>query len=173
MPDASGHRICIVVAVAENAVIGRAGKLPWRLRSDLARFRELTLGKPVIMGRKTMDSLGKPLSGRPNIVVTRRTDFAMPGVVTARSLDDAIAIADDLAARSGASELMIIGGAEIYAAAMPRVDRIYLTRVHGRPEGDTFLPSLDAGAWRAVSQEFHAAGPGDDFDWTLEILDRR
>lgn len=169
---ATHQRLCIVVAVAENGVIGNAGALPWRLKSDLARFRQLTLGKAVIMGRKTFDSIGKPLPGRHNIVVTRQPNRTQPGVTICPSLDDALQVAETSNVALDPTEIMIIGGAEIFRALLPSVDRIYLTRVHGNPPGDTHMPELDLAQWRLVGREFHAASAGDEFDWTLETLDR-
>jgi dihydrofolate reductase len=133
-------------------VIGRDGAIPWRVPSDLKVFRRLTMGKPVIMGRKTYDSIGKPLDGRDNIVVTRNADFRAAGVVCASSIEEALQIAKACAAGRGANEITVIGGAEIFAAMLPAADRIYLTRIHARPEGDTMFPDLDPNDWREVSR---------------------
>ena len=127
-------RIAFVVATAENGIIGRNGKLPWRLPSDLKRFRQVTLGKPVVMGRKTYDSIGKPLDGRENIVVTRQAGFSRPGVHVASSVEQALALGQELAEGRGVDEVMVIGGAEVYRVALPRAERIYLTLVHAEPE---------------------------------------
>lgn len=143
-------RIALVVAVAENGVIGAGGALPWRIADDLAFFKRVTLGKPVIMGRKTCQSIGKPLPGRLNIVVTRDRNYAPQGVETAPSLGAALARAQAAAIALGASEIAVIGGAEIYAAALPLADRIYFTRVHASPTGDTFFPHLPEAEWRAT-----------------------
>jgi len=158
--------IAFVVAVAENGVIGRDGKLPWRLPSDLQWFRKVTLGKPVIMGRKTYESIGKPLPGRTNIVVTRDWAFKPQGLVMATSLDAALAIARDDAKRRGANAIMVIGGTEIFAQTMPLADRLEITHVHARPEGDTFLPAIDPAIWRETARSEHAAGPNDDADFS-------
>lgn len=142
--------LSLVVARAENGVIGLHGMLPWRLPDDLKRFKQLTLGKPCIMGRKTWDSLPKkPLPGRTNIVVTRRADFAADGAAVAHSFDAALA----LAMQENPPEIMVIGGAEIFAAALPRAGRIHLTVVHDAPEGDVVLPAFDSHHWREVSRE--------------------
>ncbi len=164
--------ITFVVAVAENGVIGRGGKLPWHVPSDLKTFKQLTLGKPVIMGRKTFDSIGKPLPGRDNIVVTRDAAFSVEGVERAETIDAALAIARSKAAARGVDEIAIIGGAQIYAAAMGLVDRIYLTRIHARPEGDATFPELDPHVWREVSRAPVPADPRDDAPATLLILER-
>ena len=135
--------LVLVAAVAENGVIGRDGRLPWRLRSDLKHFRDLTLGHPVIMGRKTYGAIGKPLSGRTNIVVTRDPAFAAPGVMVARSLDAALAVARGDAWRRGVIEIMVIGGADLYGQTIERAVRLEVTHVHARPEGDSVFPQID------------------------------
>lgn len=144
--------LCLIVATAENGVIGRDGKMPWHLPFELKYFRARTLGKPVIMGRKTFQSVGKPLPGRDNIVITRDRAFAASGATVVASLDAAIAAAQWIAARSGATEIMVIGGGEIFAQALPLVARVYLTRVALSPEGDATFPALPADAWRLVSE---------------------
>ena len=143
MSAAAQSRIAIVLlaAVAENGVIGRDNALPWRLSSDLKRFKALTLGKPVVMGRKTYLSIGKPLPGRTNIVVTRDPNFRADGVVVATSVDAALEAARDDARRRGANEIMVIGGTEIFAQTMALADRLEITHVHARPAGDTFFPA--------------------------------
>ena len=165
-------RTSLVVAVADNGVIGNAGRLPWRMPSDLETFRRLTMGKPVIMGRKTFQSLKKPLDGRDNIVVSRDPSFRAGGATLAASLEAALAIGRSLAAKRGVDEVMVIGGAEIYRAALPLADRIYLTRVHGAPEGDTNFPDLDREKWREALREQLARAAGDDYAATLVVLDR-
>ena len=145
-------RVTLVVAVADNGVIGRAGDLPWRLPDDLKRFKQTTLGKPVLMGRKTWDSIGRPLPGRRNIILSTRPGFTAAGADVFPSLEAA------LKACAGDSEIMIIGGAEIYRAALPLATRIHLTRVHAAPEGDTVL-DLPLDGWRELSREDH---PADD-----------
>jgi dihydrofolate reductase len=144
------RRIAIVVAVAKNNVIGRQNALPWRLPDDLRRFKALTLGKPVVMGRKTFDSIGKPLPGRQNIVLSRQPQFAIDGCTVCASLDDALAVA------TSAEEICVIGGEAIFRAALPRTERLYLTQVHANVEGDVFFPEL-SGEWRETHREEHAA----------------
>ena len=165
--------VSLIVAVSENGVIGRAGALPWRLSSDLKTFRRLTMGKPIVMGRKTFQSIGKPLDGRDNIVVTRDPAFEVAGVSTCETISDALTLARVLAKTSGADEIMVIGGAEIYDAAFPVADRIYLTRVHANVEGDRHFSVLDAGEWRETSSEPLPKGPRDDHASTLFVYDRQ
>ncbi len=153
--------IVLIAAVAENGVIGRGGAMPWRLKSDMRHFRALTSGKPVVMGRKTWASLAiRPLPGRTNIVVTRDRAFTAPGVLVAPSLEAALRAARGDALRRG-SEIMIIGGAEIYAQAMPAATRLEITQIHARPEGDTRFPAIDSG-WTEVARVVNPAGPDDD-----------
>jgi dihydrofolate reductase len=159
--------IVIIAAVADNGVIGHGGVMPWRLKSDMQHFRALTAGKPVVMGRKTYLSLSiKPLPGRTNIVVTRDAGFTAPGVLVAPGLDAALEAARGDALRRGGAEIMVIGGAEIYAQAMPRASRLEITRIHARPEGDTHFPAIDAG-WTEVARAAHPAGPNDDASYDL------
>ena len=163
-------RLAFVVAVAENGVIGRKGALPWRMPSDLKMFRKLTLGKPVIMGRKTFQSIGKALPGRDNLVVTRDAAFKADGVEIFASVDAAIARAQALATARGADEIAVIGGAGIFEAMLSRAGRIYLTRIHGSPEGDTFF-TPDMVNWHDVSRIQLERAPGDDYDATLIVLE--
>ena len=165
-------RISIIVAAAENGVIGAAGDMPWRLPSDLKRFRALTMGKPVVMGRKTFQSLPKALDGRDNIIVTRNHGFRADGVETAPSLEAALDIARGKAKARGVDEIMVIGGGEIYLAAVAVADKVYLTRVHATIAGDTTFPALDPTAWRQVSEEALPRGPKDDHEATLEVFER-
>ena len=169
----NGVRIVLVVAIAENGVIGRSGKLPWRLSSDLKFFRNVTMDKPLIMGRRTFESIGKPLDGRDNIVITRTSGLEWPGVFVVSELDDALGLARKKAAARGADEIAVIGGADIYALTLPVADLIYLTEVHAEPDGDTFFPELDRNEWREVSRERHAAGPKDEADYSFVVLQRR
>ena len=165
-------RIVLVVAAASNGVIGRDGGLPWRLPSDLKRFRALTLGKPVIMGRKTFQSIGKPLDGRDNIVLSRQPHFAPRGVEIVRDLASAIELGRRLAAPRGTDEVAIIGGADVFAAALPLADRIYLTSVHADPEGETRLPALAPQAWREAAREPMPRGLHDDYAADFLVLER-
>ena len=165
--------LAFVVAAAENGVIGRGGRLPWSIPSDLRLFRRLTMGKPVIMGRKTFESIGKPLDGRDNIVATRDPTFRAAGVIAKPSLAAAIEEARGLAAARGVDEIMVIGGAEVFRELLPQAQRIYLTRVHGAPEGDTFLPPITADQWREVSRESLPRGEMDEYPCSLVVLERK
>lgn len=153
--------IAIIVAMAENRVIGRDNEMPWRLPSDLKRFRVLTMGKPIVMGRKTFQSIGRPLDGRDNIVVTRDAGFSAEGVHITGSLDEALALARELAERRGAEEAMVIGGAEIYAQALASADRLYVTEVAARPEGDALFPEIDPELWLETGRDGPVQGPKD------------
>jgi dihydrofolate reductase len=146
--------------------------LPWRLSADLKRFRRLTMGKPLIMGRKTFQSIGGPLDGRDNIVITRNAGFRPPGAIAVPSLEAALTLAREYAELRGADEIMVIGGAEVYRALLPFADRIYLTRVHAAPEGDTLFPELAWENWREVSREPLPRGPGEEHAATLLVFDR-
>jgi dihydrofolate reductase len=166
-------RIALVVAAGENGVIGRDGHLPWRLPSDLRRFRALTLGKPMIMGRKTYESIGRPLDGRDTIVVTRQPKFAAAGVHRAGSIEEAIALGARLAAGRDVGEIAVIGGEAIFHATLPVADRIYLTRVHAAPAGDTRFPAPDPAIWRETAREPMQRTPKDDFAADFIVLDRQ
>lgn len=165
-------RIALVAAVARNGVIGRDGEMPWRLSTDLKRFKRLTMGGPVVMGRKTFEAIGKPLPGRINIVVTRSTGFAADGVTVAPDLDSALRYAANEAAGHGLPEAFVIGGGEIYAAAIGRADRLYITHVEASPEGDVHFPPIDPTVWREVVSERIAAGAGDSEATTFTVYDR-
>lgn len=160
-------RITLIVAIAENGVIGRDGGLPWHISTDLKAFRRLTIGKPVIMGRKTFQSLKAPLDGRLNIVVTRDRHFAPAGAVTAHNLEAALAMARD----TGADEAAVIGGADIFRLALPLADRIQLTEVHAAPPGDTTF-TIDRSRWREAARQRLPAGPKDDHDISFVTLER-
>lgn len=164
--------ISLVVAVAENGVIGRDGTLPWRLSTDMRTFRRLTMGKPVIMGRRTFQSLTKPLEGRDNIVVSRDPGFAPQGASAVESVTEALTLARILATTRGADEIMVIGGADIFAAVLPVTDRIYWTEVHASPSGDVHFPPFEPGEWREVSREPLDQGPKDEYAATLKVLER-
>lgn len=146
-------RVALVVAMADNRVIGAKGGLPWRIPADLKHFKAVTMGKPIVMGRRTYDSIGKPLPGRPNIVVTRGGGTYPDGVDTAADVEAALAIATRRAHEAGVEEIMIIGGATLYEALLPRADRLYLTEIHETAEGDTYFPAFDKGEWREVARE--------------------
>jgi dihydrofolate reductase len=165
--------IVLIVAVAENGVIGAGGAIPWRLKSDMARLKVLTTGKPVVMGRKTFVSIGRPLPGRTNIVVTRDLDFRANGVVVTHSFADAKAIATGDALRRFATEIAVLGGAEIYAQWMEGADRLEITEVHARPDGDTHLPAVDPTAWEEVARVRNPAGPDNSADFSYVTYRRR
>jgi len=166
-------QIVMIVAVAENGVIGANGAMPWRLKSDLQRLKALTIGKPVVMGRKTFASIGRPLPGRTNIVVTRDPDFRAPGIVVTNSTANAMAIATGDALRRFVTEIAIIGGAEIYAQTMDRADRLEITEVHARPDGDTRFASIDAADWEEVARVRNPAGPDHSADYSYVTYRRR
>ena len=166
-------RIALIVAAAENGIIGRNGGMPWRMPSDLKHFRAMTLGKPVIMGRKTFQSLGKPLDGRANLVVTRDAAFKADGIETFPDLAKAINRAREIAAETGAVEIMVIGGGEIYRAALPLASRVYLTRIQARPQGDASFPDLASVDWQETSHQPWIKGPKDDHGADVLVLDRR
>jgi dihydrofolate reductase len=159
--------LVFVAAVADNGVIGRDNALPWRLPSDLKHFKSLTLGKPLLMGRKTFLSIGKPLPGRTNIVVSRAPDFSAPSVTVAPTLEFALQVARGDALRRGANEIVIIGGTDIFEQLMPRADRLEITHVHARPAGEVHFPEIAATHWRMVAHQEHPAGPDDEADFAF------
>jgi dihydrofolate reductase len=161
-------QVTFVVAVADNGIIGARGGMPWHLPADLSHFKQLTLGKPILMGRRTWDSIGRPLPGRRNLVLTTDPEWAAEGAERVSSLDQALA----LAAADGADELMVIGGAAVYRLALPRAQRIYLTRIHASPEGDTHFPELDADAWEEVARRERPADERNAHDLTFVVLER-
>ncbi|MFI4973465.1 MAG: dihydrofolate reductase [Caulobacterales bacterium] len=162
------------VARARNGVIGAAGALPWRLKSDLAIFRRLTLGKPVIMGRKTWESLpNRPLPKRTNIVLSRDGSFEPPGAVVCEDWGEALSIAREQAQEDGVDEVCVIGGATLFEMALPKARRMYLTEVDAEPEGDAVFPPFDESDWTEVSREAHPAGEGDEYPFVFRVLERR
>ncbi|USG60606.1 dihydrofolate reductase [Sneathiella marina] len=161
-----------IVAVSENNVIGAENDLPWRLSNDLKWFKKSTIGKPILMGRKTFKSLPGLLPGRTNIILTRDPDFTLDGGIVTRNLDDAIAAGQVAAKTAGAEEIVVIGGAEIYRLTLPLINRLYLTRVHTEIEGDTFFPELETTDWVEVFNEFHGKSEKDMFDHSFTILER-
>ena len=158
--------ISIIVAASENNVIGAAGDLPWRLSDDLRRFKTITMGKPIVMGRKTWDSIGRPLPGRQNIVITRQAEFAAAGCDVVASKEEAIAIA------GRAGEVMVIGGSQVYELFLPDTERLYLTRVHAEVEGDAFFPEISEFEWRLVSDEPRLADDRNALDHSFQIYER-
>ena len=161
------------IARARNGVIGRDGELPWRLKSDLAIFRAITMGKPVIMGRKTWDSLPrKPLVGRTNIVLSRDGSFEPAGCVVCEDFSEAVGIAREQAEEDGAREICVIGGASLFELVLPKARRLYLTEVEADVEGDVVLGPIDEARWREVRSERHEAGPDDEHAFTARVLER-
>jgi dihydrofolate reductase len=161
--------VSLLLAASENNVIGKNNQLPWHLPDDLKYFKNLTWGLPILMGRKTFDSIGKPLPGRKSIVITRDQSWKHEGVEVVHSLDDAIAKADEL----GAKEIFVIGGAEIFHSSLPVANRIYLTRIHHDFDGDVFFPEIDAAKWECVSSRFCAADEKNAYDHTYEVWERK
>jgi dihydrofolate reductase len=162
------------IARARNGVIGKGGKLPWRLKSDLAIFRATTMGKPVIMGRKTWESLPRrPLVGRTNIVLSRDGSFEPAGAVVCEDFSEAVAIAREQAEEDGAKEVCVIGGASLFALALPRAGRVYLTEVEAEVEGDVVLAGFDESAWVETRSERHEASEADEYAFTTRVLERR
>lgn len=163
----AGSRMALVAALDRNSAIGRGGDMPWHLSDDLKRFKALTLGKPVLMGRKTADAIGRALPGRPNLVLTRAAEAPFQGQVAVRTLDDALA-------RAGAEELMVIGGGEVYALALPRATRLHLTEIATTTaDADTFFPAFDRAAWREVARVHHAADARHPFAFDFVDYCRR
>jgi dihydrofolate reductase len=158
--------------MGENRAIGKDGGLPWRLSSDMRYFRKITLGKPIVMGRRTFESLGRVLDQRLNVILTRDQGYAVEGAVVAHSLREALDIAGNEAERAGVDEIMVIGGEDVFGALLPQAGRIYLTEVHAAPEADTWFPEFDRGKWREVWREAHDAGPKDDHDFSFVVLER-
>lgn len=165
--------IALVAAVARNGVIGADNGLIWKLSSDQKRFRALTWGKPLLMGRKTFESIGRPLPGRATIVVTRSADFAPPGARVAHDVDAALSLADEIGRQMSADEIMVAGGGEIYRQTIDRADRLYLTEVDLAPEGDSHFPAIDAGLWREEKRERGIRTDRDEVEFTYVDCVRR
>jgi dihydrofolate reductase len=159
--------LVLIAAVAENGVIGRDNALPWRLKSDMRHFRALTMGKPVVMGRKTYLAIGRRLPGRTNIVVSRDPAFTAAGIIVASSLTTALAVARGDAWRCGSGEIAVIGGAELYAQTISAADRLEITRVHADTPGNAMFPAIDPAIWREVARTSQAAGADDEADMTF------
>jgi dihydrofolate reductase len=160
-------RVSVIAALARNGVIGIDNRLPWRLPEDLAHFKALTLGHPILMGRKTFESLGRPLPGRTNVVITRNPDYRPDGCLVAASIPAAVALC------GGAEEVFFIGGAELYAQAIPLADRLYLTEVDVEAKGDAWFPDYDRSAFREVSREHREGGKGDALRFDFVVYERR
>jgi dihydrofolate reductase len=164
--------IVFVVAAADNGVMGRDGGLPWKLKSDMARFKALTIGKPVVMGRKTFESLPKPLVHRTNIVITRDISYAARGAVVTTTIERALEIAQGDALRRGVNEIAVIGGAEVFNQLLYRAVRVELTRVHENTAGDVLFADLPSTEWREAARQDHARGTGDDAAYTYLTYER-
>lgn len=165
-------RISLIVATDENWVIGLDNKMPWHLPADLKYFKNVTMNKPVIMGRKTFESIGKPLPGRKNIVITRQKDWCADGVTIAASFDEALQFGASFALNDKSEEVMVIGGAQIYKEALPKAQRVYLTRIHAKFVGDTAFPELDENEWSEVERNFNNADASNHYDYSFIVLDR-
>ena len=176
MTQSSAPTISLMVAMAKNRVIGRDNELPWRLKSDLQRFKKITMGKPIVMGRKTWESLGRPLPGRLNVVVSRQAEYALPeGAVLVHSIDEAIALVAEQQPTN--TEVMVIGGAEIYQQALLQADRLYITHVYADVKGDAFFPSVNWNDWQEAQREDHKADPVGEaqknpYDYSFVVYDR-
>jgi dihydrofolate reductase len=166
-------KLVLVAAVADNGVVGQGGGLPWRLKSDMQHFRAVTMGKPVVMGRKTWASIGKPLAGRTNIVVSRDRNFTAPGVLASPDLETALAAARGDALRRDADAIAVIGGADLYTQTVDRADRLVITHVHLRPEGDTTFPAIDPQLWSEAARSEYQPGPADAAGFTIVVYERR
>ena len=159
--------LSLIVAISDNQVIGRDGDLPWHLSADLRRFKRLTMGHHIVMGRKTFDSIGRLLPGRTSIVLTRQAAWSHDGALSACDLETACQLAGD------DPEIFVIGGSQVYQLALPRVDRLYVTRVHATVEGDTHFPEIDPAAWQLEDEEFHEADENNDHDYRFMTYARR
>jgi dihydrofolate reductase len=166
-------QIALIAAVAENGVVGRDNQLPWQLPGDLPYFRRITMGKPVVMGRKTWDSIGRPLPGRTNIVISRQQGLELEGARVVDTMEEALALAEAVAEIDGVTELMVIGGAEIYALALPLAQRLYLTEIHAPVTGDARFPDWDRSEWRESSRDRHVAGDSNPYDYSFVVYERR
>ena len=160
----SQPRVAMIAALADNRVIGRGNALPWHISADLKHFKRTTLGKPIIMGRKTFESIGRPLPGRRNIVVSRRADFRPDGVSVVGSAEQAVALARAVALEEGVDEVVVIGGEQLYRSLLPLARRLYLTEVHRDVDGDAWFPPLDAG-WREIERQ-----PGSEGEWRFSFV---
>jgi len=162
----------MIVAMAENRVIGINNNLPWYLPNDLKYFKQVTMGKPILMGRNTFESIGKPLPGRTNIVMSRNAAWSAEGVKTVNSLEAAYDLAESITAIDGQDEIMVIGGDQIYKSALVSCDRIYLTQVHAEVKGDAFFPEMDWSQWQEVGREDYKAEGPNPYDYSFIVLDR-
>ena len=166
-------KIALICAMASNGVIGNDNKLPWRLPEDLRHFRRTTMGHSIVMGRKTWESIGRPLPGRTNIVVTRQKDYQAEGARVRDSLEAALELAENIATIDGADQVFVIGGAELYRQAMPLASLFHLTRIHADVAGDTVLSGFNDSEWRELSREDYSRDEGNPFDYSICLLRRR
>ena len=164
--------LSIIVAIAENGVIGRNNGLPWTLPGDLIHFKEITMGKPIIMGRKTYDSIGQPLPGRQNIVITRNKNFSPTGVTIVHDVNSAIDKGRLVALENGGGEIIVIGGANIYTKTLPLADRLYVTEVHSNIEGDVTFSNFNQSEWSEISRDYRTAGPNETCNYSFVLYDR-
>jgi dihydrofolate reductase len=158
--------ISIIVAISQNGIIGREMDLPWHISADLKRFKSLTMGHHIVMGRKTYESIGRLLPGRTTVIITRQSDYQIPGATVVNSIEQALAVAAD------DNEIFIVGGSQIYNLALPRVDTLYITRVHADVEGDTRLDTIDWSTWECKNSERHSADDKNDHEYSFEIYHR-
>lgn len=166
-------KISLVVAMAENRVIGKENRLPWHLPQDLKHFKSITMGHPVIMGRKTYESIGRPLPNRINIVITRKEDWSVDGVIVCHDIEEALRLGNREAEAIGVAELMVIGGANLYDQLLPRADRLYLTLVQAEVEGDALFPAFNGQQWNEVSRVEHSCDTGNPYNYSFIVLDRK
>lgn len=165
-------KLALIVAMAKNHVIGINNNLPWHLSEDLKYFKRVTMGKPIIMGRKTFDSIGRPLPGRTNIVVTRNEDYQADGVKVVHSLKAALELCNSIAVIDGSDEAMVIGGAELYKQALPLADYLYLTEVHAQVNGDAYFPEFDRNNWQEIARDNYKAVEPNPYDYSFTVLER-
>ena len=163
--------LALIAAYAQNNVVGIDNKLPWHLPEDLKYFKRITTGKAIIMGRKTYESIGRPLPNRTNIVITRNSEFTAPGIEVVTSLDAAIELAQSINEINGTDETMVIGGAQIYAESLPKADRLYLTHVHADVKGDAYFPDVDLSQWKQVGCEDYQADESNPYDYSFAVYD--
>jgi len=166
-------RVAMIAGVAENGVIGAGGKIPWRVPSDMAFFKRTTMGKPIVMGRKQYETVGRPLPGRTNLVVSRQVGYQPEGVIVINALDAAIDHAIAIAEADGADEAMVIGGGEIYAQAMERAERLYISHIALRPAGEVVFPAIDPRVWRVIGEPVVEPSPKDEAAYRIAVYGRR
>lgn len=165
-------RIALIVALSDNRVIGRNNQMPWHLPEDLKYFKRVTMGKTILMGRKTFESIGRPLPGRTNVVITRQRTWQADGVRVVHSLSEGLELATSLSLIDANEEVIVIGGAQIYRETLPRAQRLYLTEVHAQIEGDTFFPEISDHEWRETGREDHQPEPANPYSHSFVVLDR-